>query len=135
MNATTPTCPNCGTAVHIIRVPTRVRRGNRVVSVPLETWECTGLCRSDDGTRPFAFTSQALALRNDVEVRTAWSHAFGEDLPAAKRPGRKPQEPRVRVVQVKLSESELRELDAQRGGLTRSEYIRAHALPTPRRTA
>jgi hypothetical protein len=133
MKEVSPNCPNCGASTTLVRVPTRVKRGDKVLSVPLESWECTGACRSEE--RPFVFSNQALAGRNDAHVRRAWHEAFGEEIPEPKRPGRKPQEPRVRTVQVKLSENELRELDAQRGALTRSEYLRTHGLPSSRRSA
>jgi len=134
MTEPTRTCPYCEKPAMAIRIPTRVKRGETVLSVPLETWQCDSGCRSEDGTRPFAFSDQAQAKRNDAVIRSAWCEAFGEEIPEAKRPGRKPQEPRSRTVQVKLTESELRDLDARRGGASRSEYIRTHALPFERRT-
>ena len=135
MTEANPECPYCGVPAKLVHVPTRVKRGDRVLSVSLETWECVSGCRSEDGSEPFGFTCQALALRNDALVRERWREIFGTDLPEPRRPGRKPQEPRVRTVQVKLTESELHELDSRRGGLSRSEYLRAHALPPARRSA
>lgn len=117
-----------------MRIPTRVKRGDRVISVPLETWECTAECRSEDGSRTFAFSDQSQAARNEARIRAAWRETFGEEIPEAKRPGRKPPEPRNCTVQVKLSERELRELDHLRGATSRSEYLRAHALSPQRRT-
>jgi hypothetical protein len=134
MNEAVRTCPYCEKPARSALIPTRVKRGDRVLSVPLETWECESGCRSEDGSRPFAFSDQAQAQRNDPLIRAAWREAFGEEIPEAKRPGRKPQEPRNRTVQVKLTERELRELDQRRGEASRSEYIRSHALPFEGRT-
>ncbi len=111
-----------------------MKRGDRLVTVRLETWECAADCRAEDGARPFAFSDQAQAARNEARIRAAWREAFGEEIPEARRPGRKPQEPRTCTVQVKLSERELRELDQLRGATSRSEYLRAHALSPQRRT-
>lgn len=134
MNEPTRTCLYCEKPARSVLIATRVKRGDTVLSVPLETWQCESGCRSEDGTRPFAFSDQAQARRNDAVIRSAWRDAFGEEIPEPKRPGRKPQEPRVRTVQVKLTESELRDLDDRRGGASRSEYLRAHALRFERRT-
>lgn len=134
MDEALKTCPHCEKPARLVLIPTRVKRGDRVLSVPLETWECESGCRSEDGSRPFAFSDQAQAKRNDPVIRAAWRAAFGEEIPEAKRPGRKPQEPRNRTVQVKLTERELRELDQRRGEASRSEYIRSHALPFERKT-
>ena len=134
MDEAVKTCPYCEKRARSVLIPTRVKRGDRVVSVPLETWECESGCRSEDGSRPFAFSDQTQATRNDPVIRAAWREAFGEEIPEAKRPGRKPQEPRNRTVQVKLTERELCELDERRGDASRSEYIRSHALPFERRT-
>ena len=134
MDEAVKTCPYCEKPARSVLIPTRVKRGDRVLSVPLETWECESGCRSEDGSRPFAFSDQAQAMRNDPAIHAAWRQAFGEEIPAARRPGRKPQEPRNRTVQVKLTERELSELDQLRGVATRSEYIRSQALPFGRRT-
>ena len=134
MNESVRTCPHCEKPARSVLIPTRVKRGDRVLSVPLETWECESGCRSEDGSRPFAFSDQAQATRNAPLIVAAWRDAFGEEIPEAKRPGRKPQEPRNRTVQVKLTERELSELDQRRGEASRSEYIRSHALPFERRT-
>ncbi len=134
MNEAIRTCPYCEKPARSVLISTRVKRGDQVLSVPLETWECESGCRSDDGSRPFAFSDQAQAKRNDPVIQAAWRAAFGVEIPEAKRPGRKPQEPRNRTVQVKLTERELRDLDQRRGDASRSEYIRSHALPFERRT-
>ena len=62
MSETTPKCPYCDGPTVLVRIPTRVKRGDRVLTVPLETWECQGTCRVEDRTRPFAFspTSQPM---------------------------------------------------------------------------
>src|SRR4051812_46951752 len=106
MDEAVKTCPYCVKPARSVLIPTRVKRGDHVLSVPLETWECESGCRSEDGSRPFAFSDQAQAKRNDPVIRAAWRAAFGEEIPEAKRPGRKPQEPRNRTVQVKLTERE-----------------------------
>lgn len=134
MDEAVRTCPYCDKPARSVLIPTRVKRGDRVLSVPLETWECESGCRSEDGSRPFAFSDQAQATRNAPLIAAAWRDAFGEEIPEAKRPGRKPQEPRNRTVQVKLTERELRDLDQRRGDASRSEYIRSHALPFERQT-
>ena len=135
MSITCPPCPYCGAETRLIRIPTRVKRGERVLSVPLETFECRSTCRSEDRSRPFAFINQVLGRANDAQIKQAWLDAFGEEIPAPLRPGRKSPEPRNQTIQLRLSSRELREIDRLRGELTRSEYIRSQALAGDRRSA
>ena len=52
-----------------------------------------------------------------------WEARFGEPMPpSARRRRREP--PRTERVPVMLTRAELERLDARRGGLTRSEYLR-----------
>lgn len=134
MTTSTRTCPGCDGPVRTVWVPTRVKRAERVLTVPLESWQCERACRAEDGAGAFVFSDQTQAARNEARVRASWREAFGSEMPEARRPGRKPAEPRSCTVQVKLTERELRELDERRGATTRSEYLRAHALAPLRRT-
>ena len=117
-------CPYCDKpAVRTLR-EVRVRRGDRVAPVEMDTWECPSGCAGPDGEVPFQFIDRALALENDASARAAWLARFGEALPPSRRPGRKPPEKRVVPLHVLLTPSEERELDQMRGTISRSEFIR-----------
>ena len=128
-------CPNCKLQTSIVRVPVRVRRGDRVLPVEMATFECTNGCLNEAGDRPFRFVDQALAAQNDAEASDAWRAAFGEEMPTRQRPGRKPDERRSRSIRVMLTPSELAALDAARGHTSRSEYLRVHGLAGLKRSA
>lgn len=135
MSNETPKCPYCKTTARLVLRPVRVKRGDRVLSVDLETWECVTGCAAPDGPPPFRFVEQVVAHRNTERVRERWLAEFGEPLPEARRPGRKPPERRSVPVHVLLTPSEARELDRLRGEESRSEYIRSHVLTPTRRSA
>jgi hypothetical protein len=117
-------CPFCSQpARHGTRI-SQVRRGNRVLSVEVEHWECAQGCLDEDGASIFRFEDQDQLRRNDETIRAAWLARFGEAMPPARRPGRKPPEPRDVRVQVLLTASEAAAIDRARGGVPRSEYIR-----------
>jgi hypothetical protein len=119
-----PVCPYCGLPSRLFGRVTHVRRGDRVLPVSLAHWQCDHGCVEDDGSTPFRFEDPPLLRANDEAVRAAWQAQFGEPLPVAGRPGRKPAEPRRVRVQVLLTPSEVEELDQKRGSTTRSEFIR-----------
>lgn len=118
----------CDRATELVETIVRVRRGERVLPVTMQMWECLSGCRSDAGDRPLRFINHSLAAVNDEAARMAWKAAFGEEMPEARRPGRKPPEKRSKGVRVMLTGTELRALDQLRGELSRSEYLRRRAL-------
>jgi hypothetical protein len=95
-------CPYCGTPAVRIEREFRVRRGDRVLSVQLPSWECQSGCTDESRTTPFRFANQALAATERERIREAWRVAFGEDIPEPRRPGRKPVEKRSVPVHVML---------------------------------
>ena len=125
-----PTCPYCEKHARRTLREVRVRRGERVMPVQMDTWECPSGCAGPDGEVPFQFIDRALALENDASARVAWLARFGEPLPPSRRPGRKPPEKRVVPLHVLLTPSEERELDRMRGGVSRSEFIRTRLFGT-----
>ena len=128
-------CPNCKVQTSIVRVPVRVRRGDRVLPVEMATFECTNGGLNEAGDRPLRFVDQALGAQNDAEARDAWRTAFGEEMPTRQRPGRKPDERRSLGIRVMLTPSELAALDAARGDVSRSEFLRQYGLAGLRRSA
>jgi hypothetical protein len=125
-----PLCPYCGQPSRLDGRVTQVRRGDRVLSVSVKHWQCDLGCVEEDGTTPFRFEDPALMRGNDEAIRAAWLARFGEQLPRAGRPGRKPKEARQVRVQVMLTASELAQIDKERGSSTRSEYMRRRVLQT-----
>ncbi len=83
---------------------------------------------NEAGTAPFRFANMTLAPLERARMEVAWLEAFGESLPAATPPGRKPSEKRSVPVHVLLTPTELRLLDRLRGHQSRSEFIRGKAL-------
>lgn len=102
----------------------RVRRGDRSTTTPSLYWSCASCVDPVEGG-PLEFVDAELMARNDEAAVRAWEESFGEPLPPARRPGRKPVEPHTERVVLLLTETELTRLDKARGELSRSEYIRA----------
>ena len=117
-------CPFCERPALLKQGTSRYRRGDRVISVTTEYWECPERCTGPDGDQPFQFEDQRLAARNDEAARRAWRDRYGVEMPARKRPGRKTQAPRRRRVPVLMSDAELAELDAARGDMSRGAFLR-----------
>lgn len=128
--STVTTCPYCGVAAQLVSRSSRYRRGERVLSVETQTWECPSGCEGPEGERPFQFETPELMRENDVLARAAWRGRYGEDLPPAMRPGRKPAEQRDVRVQILLTRSEEQMLDALRGATSRSEFFRRQLRST-----
>lgn len=100
-----------------------VRRGERVVEVDRQSWVCAA-CMDPDTGEPYEFVDAALGEANESAAREAWRARYGEVLPPARPPGRKPKQPRRERVTVLMSMEEASELDQLRGGKTRSDFIR-----------
>lgn len=135
MSDAIPNCPYCNQPARLISRPVRVKRGERVLAVDLGAWECPSGCAAPEGPPPFRFVEQVLARRNTETVRKEWLAAFGEPLPEAQRPGRKPTERRSVPVHILLTPSEARQLDRLRGESSRSDYIRTRVLVQSRTSA
>ena len=121
-------CPTCGAAATLVDREFRVRRGDRVVRAVLPTWECRTGCTNEAGTAPFRFATPSLAALERARMEVAWLEAYGEPLPGATPPGRKPAEKRSVPVHVLLTPTEVKLLDRLRGRRSRSEFIRGKAL-------
>ena len=121
-------CPYCEVPATLVDREFRVRRGDRVLSVLLPSWECRSGCMNEARTAPFRFGNQRLIPLEQACLEAAWLRAYGEPLPPAKAPGPKPAERRSVPVHVMLTPSELRLLDRLRGERSRSEFIRGKAL-------
>lgn len=126
-------CPFCHQPAKLTIRTSRYRRRDRVLAVDVKTWECPQECVGPGGETPFRFEDPPLMVENDRVARDAWRDRFGEDMPAAGRPGRKTDEPRSVRVQLLFTESEERAIDAIRGDLPRSEYLRREVLRGLRR--
>ena len=81
-----------------------------------------------DGMSPFRFEDPYLLRANDEAARAAWIERFGEPMPPAGRPGRKPREKRTVRVHILFTELEKRMIDRERSDCSRSEFLRARAL-------
>ncbi len=124
----TANCPYCETPAKLMEREYRIRRGERVLPVLLPTWECQSGCRNEAGIAPFRFANMTLAPRHAERTEVAWLAAFGEPLPAAKPPGRKPREKRTVDVHLLLTPSEAAWLDLMRAERSRAEFIRGKLL-------
>ncbi len=94
--------------------------------MPVETWswECSTGCPDPfEGTSPYQFADPDLMAWSDEEVARAWESHFGEPIPPSRR-GQRNGEPRSVRVPVLLTVSEVSRLDALRGDMTRSDYLR-----------
>ena len=127
MTDETRRCGSCEGLAVLRSDTTRYRRGNRVVSVPTQFWECSDQCQGPDGERPFQFVDADLMEANDAAARAAWRRRFGAEMPPAGRPGRKTDQPRRKRVPVLMSDEEVRLLDHARGGMSRGAFLR-HAM-------
>lgn len=118
-------CPYCRVRTRLVPRVFRVRRGTRVLPVDLWTWECSSGCPDpSNGEVPFRFADPPLMRACDEAVRAAWADRFGEPIPPSERRGRRTREARTVRVSVLLTPSEARALDAERGELSRSEFLR-----------
>lgn len=127
-DALTANCPYCEKPATLIEREYRVRRGERLLPVHLPTWECRSGCLNEAGTAPFRFANMALAPLQAERTAAAWLAAFGEPLPAAKPPGRKPREKRTVDIHLLLTPSEAAWLDRMRAERSRAEFIRGKLL-------
>jgi hypothetical protein len=125
---TPPACPYCHTPARLGTRISRYRRGDRVLPVEVQHWECPAGCLAEDAQGPFRFEDPALLRANDEAARQAWMERFAEPMPPSGRPGRKPKEKRTVRVQVMLTPSEAQSIDHARGDLDRSEYLRRRVL-------
>ncbi len=124
----TANCPFCDKPARLIEREYRIRRGERVLPVQLPNWECQTGCLNEAGTGPFRFANMALAPLHAALTEAAWLAAFGEPLPAAKPPGRKPREKRTVDVHLLLTPSEAAWVDRMRAERSRAEFIREKLL-------
>ena len=61
---------------------------------------------------------------NDAALASEWRAKYGEDIPASGRPGRPTDALKTERVAVLLTREELERLDARRGALSRSAFLR-----------
>jgi len=119
-----PACPYCSHPAVLVPRTFRVRRGDRVLPVDTLSWQCSTGCPDPfEGTSPYQFADAELMAWSDEEVSRAWESHFGEPLPPSRR-GQRQGEPRNVRIPVLLTASEVSRLDAARGGMTRSDYLR-----------
>ena len=124
MTEDTRQCPFCERPAVLKQGTSRYRRGDRVISVTTQYWECPERCADPDGDTPFQFEDRQLAVSNDEAARRVWHDRFGVEMPARQRPGRKTPAPRRRRVPVLMSDAELAQLDAVRGEMSRGAFLR-----------
>jgi hypothetical protein len=120
---TPPECTECGQLARLVPYVRSYRRGGRVLAVESGTWECAGCPDPLTGARPFRFADAPLLRWTDARAAELWSERFGEPLPPSER-GKRSKPPRTERVPVMLTLAELARLDAKRGDLTRSDYLR-----------
>lgn len=130
MAATSVHCPFCGAPAVAGTREAHYRRGDKVIKLHVQHWECSGDCTSADGQGPYRFEDPQLLRLNDETARRVWLEQFDEPMPAAGRPGRKVNEKRGNRVSVLLSDTEVARLDALRGEESRSEFLRRTLAPS-----
>ena len=77
-------CPYCNQPTVKRLRPFKVRRGDRVLELELNFWECDR-CPDEDGYTPFAFQDGELGREHDEWIKQAWLETFGEPLPPSGR--------------------------------------------------
>ena len=118
------TCSICGGNTSLAFHPLRVSRGDRFVTVQAPHWECATCRDPETGEPPFQSVDLTQMKEGESLVAQAWQAKNGEGVPAPKRPGRKPEDPKEERILLTLSKRELRELDAARGSTPRNVFIR-----------
>ena len=118
-----PVCSECGRPTRLVPYTRSYRRGSRVLAVESGSWECANCADPFTGDRPFRFTDAALMHWTDDQAAELWRERFGEPMPPSER-GKRVLPPRTERVPVLLTQAELERLDAKRGTLSRSEYLR-----------
>lgn len=123
-------CPVCGTPSEPSEIVRRIHRGDRFVDLKIPARTCPLGCKVGAST-----WIEALAVPDDIDTlfRQAWQDTHGEAMPEDGRRRRKAaSELRRKRVILMLSEEEVKSLDAVRGKISRSEYLRQLALaPDP----
>ena len=120
---TPPTCTECGEPARLVPYIRSYRRGSRVLAVESGSWECANCADPFTGTRPFRFADPPLMLWTDARAAELWSERFAEPMPPSER-GKRAHPLRTERVPVMLTRAELERLDAKRGELTRSDFLR-----------
>lgn len=119
-----PSCPGCDKPAVETRITIRYRRGDRVLPVEVQQWRCPNGCAGPSGEVPYVFADLATMKRNEAIASAQWKLRFGEEMPSPRRAGRPTSDPHSARLQVRLSKAELEALDATRGDLSRSEFVR-----------
>lgn len=120
----TEACDSCGgTGSERIR-SLKISRGENSVVVDSRYWSCA--YPAPEGAEPVVveWVDADQARAAELAAAAAWVEKYGEPMPAAKRPGRKPAEPKEEKVLLLLSAAELGRLDAACGDLSRNDFIR-----------
>ena len=121
-----PTCSGCGTPARLVARLTRIRRRDQILAFDSWSWECPGDCADPfTGEHPFRFADPPLLRWEDEQARELWEQRFGRPMPPSER-GRHPGPHRTVRVPLMLTPAEAAKLDAARGDLSRSEYLRQH---------
>jgi len=124
MDLTPPPCNHPDCVVTLVPRACMARRGDRTVSYEGYGWRCAHCADPDTGQPPLEFVDARLMAANEAALARAWREKYGEELPPSGRPGRKTDAPRTERVAVLLTPEELDRVDAQRGGRSRSEFLR-----------
>lgn len=124
MDLTPPPCNHPDCVVALLPRTCMARRGDRTVTYEGHGWRCARCADPDTGQPPLEFVDAQLQQANEAALARAWREKFAEDLPPSGRPGRKTDTPRTERVAVLLTPDELGRVDANRGGRSRSEFLR-----------
>ncbi|HMV65857.1 MAG TPA: hypothetical protein PKA64_03320 [Myxococcota bacterium] len=79
----------------------------------------------DEGELYFAIMTEEQGERFHAATDLAWMTRYGEPMPAARRPGRKPAP--AAVVILRFSAEEIADVDARRGALSRADFLKRRA--------
>jgi hypothetical protein len=118
-------CPRCRGTRHQITKEGRTRRGDRLVTYPARFWSCPQCHDPATGEQPFVYADMEQLDANQAAARSAWQRKFSEPMPPRRKGGApRKREPREHLVPVRMTGSELENLDKNRGELSRGAFIR-----------
>jgi len=118
------TCPRCSSPMRAEEIRRVVSRGSQHLDYRTPAWICS---RHPDlpGGREVVMDPEQIE-QSHARAQSRWKRRFGEDLPPARRAGRRPSGPSARTVRVQLllTQEEAEMLDTLRGSRSRSGYLR-----------
>ena len=117
-------CVSCDHTPRELIRSLKISRGEKSVVVDSRYWSCASPVPEGTEQTVVEWVDADQARAAEIAAAAAWVEKYDEPMPAAKRPGRKPAEPKEEKVLLLLSAAELGRLDAACGDLSRNGFIR-----------